>query len=250
MVTGADVEKVVATTSKKRKRPDALDGDRYKNISRWSYKRWAWEFLRRNENFIKECKRVEFSSNEEKQDVAKAFGLKKFKSCKEGYLSKSGYPKFSLGSISSWSYLQLSSEEPQIFEVEIKYGQVLIRYDLASALADKKVLDKQLQSAESRVRRRMEIFENKIQKKAAEHRPKAYNFGKYIRLLDYLAHGKTPLECARLILPSKIDENTDHYMRQHIKSPIEAAKQLANEGYLYLSILHGKPDSKEMRIET
>ncbi len=27
------------------KRPDGADTDRYRNLEKWSYRKWAWEFL-------------------------------------------------------------------------------------------------------------------------------------------------------------------------------------------------------------
>lgn len=48
------------TNEKKRPWPDGTDLDFYMklNVHKWSYRRWAWEFLRRNRKFIEACKSV------------------------------------------------------------------------------------------------------------------------------------------------------------------------------------------------
>lgn len=249
MVDVANDEIIAANKTKKHPRPDGLDVDRYKGMNNWSYRKWAWEFLRRNTEFIAECERVEFGTDEEKKNVALKFGLKKYKSYKESYKNQSGYPKFVLGTISSWSNLDADKEKCGGVKIKVGDGQVVIRFDLASAINDEKALDKQLRLAEIRLKKHLATYEKRLQMKAAVHKHKALKFGIYIRLLDYMATGKTPLECAKLIFPSKVNEgDTDYFLRQSIKSPISAAKKIANEGYIYLSILRGKPDTKSISV--
>jgi len=60
-------------------RPDGTDVGRYRNLNKWSYRKWAWEFLRRNTSFIAECKRVRNGTEADRQAVADQYGLKKFK---------------------------------------------------------------------------------------------------------------------------------------------------------------------------
>lgn len=233
----------------KEKRPDGTDPTRYKNIEKWSYQKWAWEFLRRNEDFISECKRIEYGTEIDKQAVAKQFELKKFKTYSESYKGGNGCPRFLLGSISSWTNLDSDPNNQNRVTTRLCHGQVLIRFDLASVISDRKALDKQLRLAEARIKKRLVAYEKQTHKEAAVHKMKAMNFGIYIRLLDCLSLGKTPLECAKLIFPSKVsDGQTDHYLRQAVKAPIAAALKLADEGYIYLSILAGKPDGKGIPV--
>jgi len=234
----------------KKTRPDGTDRDRYKNLEKWSYRKWAWEFLRRNHEFITECKRVKGGTEKEKQSVAQQFGLKQYKPYTERYRGESGTPKFVIGSISSWTNLDCDKNDGRLAPIRIGHGQVLIRFDLASAIDDKKALDKQLRLAEQRIKKRMAAYERVIKRAAEVHKFKAVNFGIYIRLLDHLALNKTPLECAKLVFPSRVKEGrTDNYLRMDVKDPIKAAKKLANEGYRYLSVLTKKPDGKGIPIE-
>lgn len=247
-IAGVKEENIKIRT--KKKRPDGTDTTRYENFEKWSYRQWAWEFLRRNSEFIAECKRVRNGTDAEKQAVAKQFELKKFKMYSEKYKGASGIPQFSMGGISSWTNLDCDNEEDRLLTIRMSHGQVLVRFNLAPVIKDVKALDKQLRLAERRMKKRLAIYEKLIEKEAAVHKHKAINFGMYIRLLDLLAEGKKPLECAKLIFPSKVnDGRTDQYLRQDVKAPIAAALKLADEGYIYLSILKGRPQGKGIPVE-
>jgi hypothetical protein len=83
----------------KRKRHDGLSLDGYKGHEKWSYRRWAWEFLRRNDKFAKACIAVD---NEERtsEEVAREFHLSRFKHFKSAYKSaESPAPSFSMRTI-------------------------------------------------------------------------------------------------------------------------------------------------------
>jgi hypothetical protein len=252
MGNAANAKKISMIKKEKRERPDGTDLSRYKNIEKWSYKKWAWEFLCRNNDFIAACKKIESSVDQknEIEAVAKQFGLKSFKSCTEKYKGESGYPQFSMGSISSWTNLDAEKDKKRQVSIRICAGQVVIRFNLVSAIEDRKSLDKQIRLAEIRLKNRLVSYEKLIQKEAKTHKYKVINFGIYIRLLDYMDKGKSPLECAKLVFPSKVaDSRTDNYLRMDVKDPIKAANKLANEGYLYLSVLKGRPKAKCIRLE-
>jgi hypothetical protein len=118
-------------------RPDGTEVDRYKNLEKWSYRKWAWEFLRRNSNFIAECKRVERGTDKEKYAVADRFGLKRFKMYSEQYKGTSGYPRFAMGSISSWTNLDCDNAVDRRVNVNLGYGQVLVRFNLSPVIQDR-----------------------------------------------------------------------------------------------------------------
>ena len=185
-----------------KKRPDGLEVDRYKNLKSWTYRRWAWEFLRRNPDFIKACETVEPSTDDEKLAVAQQFGLKKFKHYKEGFKQKSGQPIFNIGQITSIPNLE--SDAPLKVRISIGPGQVMVRFDLASAMMDVRALDKQLRRAKSVLNKRLELYAKYLGKNPDSHKPKVATFGIYIRLLDCLAAKKTPVECARIIFPNSV----------------------------------------------
>lgn len=249
MIDIASNKEIDAGSRARKKRPDGNDPNRYKNLEKWSYQKWAWEFLRRNAEFISECKRVRNGTDAEKLAVAKQFELKKFKMYSENYKGTSGIPRFSMGSISSWTNLDCDNTEDHRVAVRLGLGQVLVRFNLPPVIQDIKALEKQFRLAEQRIKKRLAIYEKIIKKEAAVHKHKAMNFGIYIRLLDLLNAGKPPQECAEQVFPSKIDKGRrGKYLHQSVRDPIEAALWMAKEGYLYLSILEGTPKGKGIPI--
>ena len=68
--------------------PDGQDVSLYGKYEKWSYVRWAWEFLRRNKEFREACDKYR-KMPEEKQphmaeDIADRFHLKRFKDYIDG----------------------------------------------------------------------------------------------------------------------------------------------------------------------
>ncbi|MBI4807736.1 MAG: hypothetical protein HY799_02125 [Nitrosomonadales bacterium] len=241
--------KDISKSSGAKKRPDGVDTNRYKNLEKWSYRKWAWEFLRRNPEYIAECKRLRSGTDAEKLAVAQQFGLKKFKEYSEGYKGPSGMPRFSMGSISSWTNLDCDNTDGRRVAIRLGYAQVLVRFNLAPVIQEKKALDKQFRMAEQRIKKRLAVYEKIITKEAASHKYKAVSFGIYIRLLDLLNAGASPLECAQQVFPGKVNNaQTENYLRQAVKNPINSAKKMAEEGYLHLSVLKGKPNGKRIPL--
>lgn len=238
------VESKKIVGKKKRKRPDGTDPARYKKLEELSYREWAWEFLRRNDEFIAECKRVDNCNQDEKQAVARQFELKEFKRYSEQYKGGSGSPRFNFGSISHWISSEINNTKGRLSRIRICPGQVAVRFNLASMIKDKKVLEKQLRLAKLVITRNLALYEKKINKEAKTHKHKGMNFGLYIRLLDCLASNKPPHECSKYIYPNKGKYLTESDLNRLVKDPIEAAKNMASEGYLYLSILKGRPKGK------
>lgn len=246
MINDPESKEVVGSKKVKQVRPDGLDVARYRNLKNWSYRRWAWEFLRRNVDFILACKSATSGTEEEKMAVAQKFGLKKFKKYTESYKGESGYPIFSTGSITSLSNLDCDKNSIHRKKIEIKAGQVVIRFDLASAMNDKKSLKKQLRNAEQKLTKLLIAYEEIIHRKADAPKHKVSSFGKYIRLLDHWAAGKSRSECAQLIYPdeAKSFQSGDRKpfdMNNLIKNQLKMANEYAKERYRYLPLMKGKP---------
>lgn len=68
-------------------RPTGRDINEYKDVETWHFRRWAWEFLRRNPEFKIVCKQFEASppSPEVRQEALKTFGLRTWISYRMGY---------------------------------------------------------------------------------------------------------------------------------------------------------------------
>lgn len=229
------------TPKQKKKRPDGLDESRYKNINNWTYHQWAWEFLRRNAQYIDACKRVRQGSEEEKQSVANEFGLKEYKDYTEAYVGATGKPKFSIGSITSWS--NLKPKQVRNKAVKIKYGQIVIRFDLGQAIQDKNALAKQVRLAAQKLTKGLAEFESQTQQKAIPRGFRATLLGKYLRIMDCLANKMSHYETAKIIFPSYVKKDRD-VLLEKIKPNIKSAREIAAKKYLSLSVLKGRPATK------
>jgi hypothetical protein len=235
------------TNKRKLPRPTGEDVDRYKNINSWSYRRWAWEFLRRNAEFISECERVKNDSDDAKKTVAKQFGLTRFKYYKEAYKGVSGYPKYQTDAIKSWTHLNSEHYKKEKTR-KLNPGEVMICFDLNAALEDKHALAKQLQLAERRLEQRLKAYAVQQNVTTNRSQPKAFKFGMYLRLLDALADGKTPVECARMLNPQTSADVDSTEARSQVRDQIDAAKRYAGTRYRSLSLLKGKPGGKSIRL--
>lgn len=256
-----DLEKNLAPDElpkrKKRKRPDGTDVERYAGCEKWSYRRWAWEFLRRNEHFRAACKAADVSDQANvKARIAAEYGLKCYKSYKEGYVSESGRPIFAAGSITSWSYLDCENDESKRLRVSLNGGQVLIRFDVASALSDIQILEKQIRLADSRLRKRLKSIEVQLNKEAMVRRNKVSTFGHYLRLLDLRAAGTTLVESGKIISRRNSDNLTNgkhtltkEDLASQTSKQESRAIEYATELYRYLAVLKGRPFVKNIPLD-
>lgn len=191
-------DNVVSTENPKpiSNRPDGTDENRYKGWQSWSYKRWAWEFLRRNPSFISACEQLaESSSSQDAENICKRFGLKKYKSYRESYKGKSGIPKFDIGRISSWSNIENDPNSKRSPNLKISSGEVVIRFDVAAALHDSRILDREIERAKTRLHRRLKQFQAANGLTLPNKRHRVSMFLAFIRILDASAAGKTQAEC-------------------------------------------------------
>jgi hypothetical protein len=241
------------SSNKSPNRPDGTDIRRYKSINKWTYRRWAWEFLRRNEEFIRKCDSLNADSDEEeKQRVADQFGLRRFKDYREPYAKKSGMPKFEIGTIKSHHNLDLSRNEAISKRIKIQPGEVLIRFDLNQAADDIQALKKQLRLANQSLIKHLSTYTNQPRKREFTHAHDFKRFGIYLRLLDLKNSNVSHLNCAKAIFTNF--ENTpkenlpeDHIFNSGITKRYSAAKKYANSNYRYLACWHAyeTPDLKD-----
>ena len=251
------IDGLVQTTSvkPKKQRADGTDPERYAGLEKWSYKRWAWEFLRRNEDFRAACKQANATGSEvEKEKVAAEFGLKRYKSYNEAFRGSSGRPLFATGSISSWSRIDCEDDEGKKIRVTLDGGQVLIRFDLASALNDAKVLEKQLRLAEIRLEKRLKSYAANKKKQVQVGRHKVGTFGQYLRLLDLRAAGIRQIESGLLVAPKKARRLETMLAGKEDFAPainkrMNRAIEYATELYRYLAVLKGRPSVKAIPLE-
>lgn len=237
-----------STTSRK-SRPDGTDTSRYKKLERLRYREWAWEFLRRNDEFIQACENVNGRSDSEKEAVAKKFGLKRFKSYKEPFSGRSGRPVFDDGSVSSWSNIDQGRELARRVKIKRDFGEVVIRFKLAPAVDNDLALAAQLDTAERRLVKRLNVLRAKLNKPPPKQsRDQAELFGRYIRILDLRASNKTYVECAKIIFTNSA-EFTDAELSSRVKNSIKAAKDYASQDYRRLALRKGGPKLPHIPLE-
>lgn len=138
----------------KRKRPDGTNPDDYKWHKRWSFRLWAWQFLRRNTAYQAACdnlKNVRGDIEGEKSRIAAKFGLKRYKYYREGY-SQNKRPIFVVGSFAIRSNLPAGNDESRIIRMSIAPGAVAVRFDLQAMLNKSFGLKGQLRHAEEKIR--------------------------------------------------------------------------------------------------
>ncbi|MEI7614501.1 MAG: hypothetical protein WCK63_16495 [Betaproteobacteria bacterium] len=232
---------------KTRDRPDGTDIGRYRGYENWAYHRWAWEFLRRNEKFIEACSTISTESSEKKKlEIANQFGLKKYKSWKEGYRAASNKPIFSIVSISSWSNIDTEPQEEQFAEIDLKSGQVLIRFDVASAIGNPMILDEQLRKAAIRLRKQLAAFKTLLGIQLPPHRSRVSKFLEFLRVLDCSASGKTQFECELVVNPYKLEEFKKNKkktgpIQQAGHKKVKQATKYTTDLYRFLAVRRGSP---------
>lgn len=246
-------------TRPKKKRPDGTDEGRYRKLEKLSYRMWAWKFLRRNDEFIAACKKVAAEGTEaEKKEIADRFGLKKFKPFNDAYIGHYGKPVFSAGSISYWTNCnpEVGQEEKKVRAV-LKAGQVLIRFDLASAVSDPKVLETQLLAAKAKLEKcRKTYAEASHQSLATKANSHKYSvFGQFLRMLDSRANGMLQIDSGLLISPKKRKRLKSQYvptsrskLGSAISKKMDRAVEYTTHLYRSLAALKGRPKVKSVPL--
>ena len=223
----------------KRKRPEGKEQDDYEGHKRWTFQRWAWEFLRRNEDFQEACK-LAAGNPEAEKEVAATFGLKKFVSYTKGSKKPSWAPKFRPAAVDLWSW-QGPVRRPA---VAVRAGQVLVRFDLSHSANDSASLSAQIEDA----RRRLETLRKAYLSEIGPATAKASNrkpiyFINSIRLLDMLANGIKPGRALRILheLPGARAPMSDREALDKHRKQLSLAKEMASSEYRTLSTRAGAP---------
>jgi hypothetical protein len=227
--------------------PKGLNEEEYKNHKDWSNRRWAWEFLRRNHAFQERCR--DARTEEEQQEVADDFGLKRFKDYRERTLSRArGWriPIFKAGAISSWSNVAGNEGARKRHNVTLAHGQALIRFDLAAALTSPRGLRVQLAAAEKRLNARIAQYVEATGKKAAKvATPHRDLFIRHLRLLDLLHSKHTEEQALAIVNKARLNGgsvNAD--VKSELRKTIEQAKHYAERGYIDIAMMKDAPKPK------
>lgn len=189
----------------------------YPNYKTWSSHRWAWEFLRRNKEFINDCKSLDslncFDRKEKEEEIAKKYGLEKFK-----YYSDVSRPSpvFLMRSIESWQNDSKKTFEEDVV-VKIKKGQLLILFNVDQTLGGISELEAQLDQARKELNYyRDEILEKyggsaSVNKNYSASKPKkkmwSKNYLRHLKIIDDREAGRGWAEIAIDVFPDGVKDD-------------------------------------------
>lgn len=224
---------------KKGNRPDGLSLERYKGHETWSYRRWAWEFLRRDDDFIRACAAVDNNERTER-DVAKEFHLSKFKHCNMGFKSKkSPAPTYTVETIKKWARLKHSeTKAPQVrLKAELEPGQVLLRFDLNQEFIVGGSLDAQLRAAKSTLKESLATYAEATKKKPApKKKPERKSFLELLRRLDAVAGNDVGVQGLAALQPDDFLELESDERSTKVDSLMRTPRKYAKRVFLSLAI--------------
>ncbi len=212
-------------------RPDWTKPESYpKTPEAWPFRVWAWEFLRRNPEFQRQCDELAEASAGAKQRMARSWGLGEFKPYKEGYFSPSGCLWLS----EAFREYEAAKDSDKEYRVVLKQHEVALVFDLNNVTtAGLSAIDAQLGAARDVLLGYLREFGLK----PADVRVNQSGLFKTLRVYDALTYGNvTPTEVARQLFPDAFTDRGDpDAARKEVNDAKRRAKLLIEEkGYLRL----------------
>ena len=126
--------KLTPASSPKIPRPVWTKPSSYLSVSDWSYRQWAWEFLRRNEEFAEATRRGRVRQPKVKAAIAAQYGRVSYKAYDEEYTTSDDkgrhwLPEVVLTTL-AW-HDDVSGDRPL---ADLRPGQVALVFDLSQTL--------------------------------------------------------------------------------------------------------------------
>ncbi|WP_186188801.1 transcriptional regulator domain-containing protein [Burkholderia gladioli] len=228
--------------------PNGSNADDYAGSETWDYRRWAWEYLRRNREFRRACKEVEVIEQESKQknrkkEIAQQYMLRRYKHCDEPYeigqrprifaIRPSPEPKSA--SKSKWA-------------ISLRHDQVAIVFNLRSALYSKTAIDALVDTARQRILQRVDHLRT-IEKGSTAHPSPHLNREMHLRnlrLLDAILAGMDPIDIAREAWDKTSIGEPKAKIADQIRKQRDTALELTQFGYIALAT--SKARKKKMSV--
>lgn len=224
----------------KREYPDGTNLDQYHKCKGWPYRRWAWEFLCRNSQFIKDSDAAVNGTQQEKSRVAKKYGLVKFKYYGDVQTRRNVFPTFIDGAL---RILENFGDDDIHEDICIRPGQVVIRFKLVTAINSELALKRQLERAEKVLEKKRIQYLKKINKSIKPEGIRVSSFVESLRILDLIAAGKQD-EILEYIYPDRNPQNQREKLDSNIRSvnrKIKTAKAYSKHLYRYVALQSGNP---------
>ena len=253
-------------------RPTGEDLSRYKDSDEWPKKRWAWEFLRRNDEFIADCMKLRKEPPQiEATAIAKKFSLVRFKDFTEGYwMGKQ--PRFEPATIRHWSRLA-ESDRPQI-KCKMEVGSLAVMINLGAALDRSSAIEAQLRAVKKVALRKLEgLAELRGTMARVVRVTQTDQWLNYLRILDFKSAKKSNKDIAIALYPKEMQKRlkgtsqkqefdafsaqsgnlkdkltealTSSQASEYFKNNLKAARHMTREGYLNLTVWQDNPGAQK-----
>ncbi|MDR3571286.1 MAG: hypothetical protein P4L81_03750 [Candidatus Pacebacteria bacterium] len=139
--------------------PDGTDISAYEGFETWHYRRWAWEFLRRNDDFREACSGLKKLHGDDrdlrKREIAKEFMLRNFRHCDRKVRDQDRI---------AFLAQKISPFSPSVTEwgASLENYEVAIVFDLRPSLYAKNAIKSQLENTRKTLLKRLAEFKTLI----------------------------------------------------------------------------------------
>ncbi|KAB8050756.1 hypothetical protein GCN74_26790 [Janthinobacterium sp. FT14W] len=234
------------------KRPLWSDEGNYSAHLSWSYRRWAWEFLRRNPAYQKACNIV----GPRRKHVSLEFGRVNLKPFKAVYGEDDNFRYWLPELITDTDSCHL--DEGEEVHYHLKNGQVAIVFDLSRTVGGGlAAINSMLSHAKMRLFKELEEYDKSFNGKGREapqiKKPRRDKLLQRLRICDAIHMDATdeeiilnfyPFSCSENKLPTGVELAR---VVRLIKEDKKAAKELMEGGYLALVPLDYRQDKSSRK---
>lgn len=229
--------------------PDGSNDKDYEECKDWDYRRWAWEYLRRNRDFRKACSEVSEIKDKSQRGaleakIAREFMLRRYwhcdRPCKDGKspafraVMRSPLPQ-ALGE-TAWS-------------VHLNHDQMAIVFNLRPALHSRSAIKAVLGNAERILKKRLEHLQA-LEPGHALHATPQLDKAKHtrnLRILDAKAAGCSPIDIARARWYAGGDGTPKPKLADAVSKLIREAEKLTKFGYMGILTSQRRRDKLPVR---
>jgi hypothetical protein len=226
------------------------DDSHYAGWETWTNNRWAWEFRRRDKEFVRACGRVADGKDDARM-IAEKFHLRRFKHCDEPYestdaTSRKTKPAFILSSVlgtpAPLNETELREAYRTLQRLPLDIGQVVVRFDLSLAAQYPRRLQGQITSATKALKKQLERVQNAtgMDGKWTRNRLPASRLLHLLKVLDMQKVDGTNVQRGDALF-GNAHNATDTY-----NTDLKAARTFANENFLKLAAAGSKHPPKKV----
>ncbi|MEQ5837946.1 hypothetical protein N0A02_00645 [Paraburkholderia acidicola] len=217
---------------------DGRNIEAYEGWEKWDYRRWAWEYLRRNPAFREACSaasmiKVKSERVTRKREIAAEFMLRRYRHCDFPYEEGKRPPTFAATRASPKS----ESSEVQEWSVQLRPDQVALVFHLGISLHSKTAVKALLSSARKQLERRVQYLRDRTEHHKLHPQPHL-NREQHLhnlRLLDAFRSGGKPIDIARAKWYESYAKGVPApRVAERIRKAHESAKALTEFGYIAL----------------